>query len=76
MRSTRTLPATSRISRNPGPRFHRLVLPGVAGEHHLRAVAFGELEDVMGLAGGQHPGFVDHDQGFAADLDLAPSRRA
>ena len=35
MRSTRMLPATSRINLQPRPRLHRLLLAGVAREHHL-----------------------------------------
>ena len=56
------------------PRLHRLLLPGVAGEHHLGPVALRELQDVMRLAGRQHPRLVHHDQCVAADLDL-PLRR-
>ena len=70
IRSTRTLPATSRISRKPRPGFDRLLLAGVACEHHLGAVPLRELQDVMGLARGQHPRLVHHDQGLAADLHL------
>ena len=53
-----------------GSCLHRLLLTGVACEHHLGAVALGELEDVMGLPRRQHPRLVHHDQGFGADLHL------
>ena len=52
------------------PCLHRLLLAGVAREHHLGPVALGELEDVVGLAGRQHPRLVHHDQGLGANLHL------
>ena len=57
-----------------GPRFHRLLLPGVACEHNARAVALGEPQEVMRLARGQHPRLVHHDGGAAVDLDVALRR--
>ena len=49
---------------------HRLLLPGVAREHHLGPVALGELQYVMRLPRGQHPRLVHHDQGLGADFHL------
>ena len=53
-----------------GPCLHRLLLAGVAGEHHLGAMALGELENVMRLPRRQHPRLVHHDEGPGADLHL------
>ena len=47
----------------PRSRLDRLLLPGVAGKDDLGAMAFGELQNVMGLAGRQHPGLVDDNGG-------------
>ena len=58
----------------PRSRFHGLLLARVAREHHLRPVALGELQDVMRLAGRQHPRLVHHDQGALSDFDLALGR--
>ena len=58
----------------PRSRLHGLLLARVAREHHLRPVALGELQDVMRLAGRQHPRLVHHDQGALSDFDLTLRR--
>ena len=70
--------AANRIADQPQPRsrFHRLLLLCVAREDNLRSVAFGELENVMRLAGRQHPRFVDDNGGILVNLDAAPSGKA
>ena len=56
------------------PRLHRLLLAGVAREHHLGSVTIREPQDVMRLAGRQHPRLVHHDDAVPVDLDPAPGR--
>ena len=60
----------------PRSRFHRLLLLCVAREDDLRSMAFGELENVMRLAGRQHPRFVDDNGGVSIDLDPTPRGKA
>ena len=66
MRSTRTLPTASRINLSPGPSLNGLLLLGVAREYDLRSMALGELENMMRLAGRQHPRFIDDNGGVLA----------
>ena len=60
----------------PRPRFNGLLLLRVAREDDLRSMAFGELENVMRLAGRQHPRFVDDNGGILVNLDAAPRGKA
>ena len=59
----------------PRSRLNGLLLLGVAREDDLRAMALGELENVMRLAGRQHPRLVDDDGGVLVNLDPAPCGR-
>ena len=56
----------------PRSRFHRLLLLGVAREDDLRPMALGEPENVMRLAGRQHPRLIDDNDGVSIDLDASP----
>ena len=60
----------------PRSRLNGLLLLGVAREDDLRSMAFGELENVMRLAGRQHPRFVDNNGGVSIDIDPTPSGKA
>ena len=60
----------------PRSRLNGLLLLGVAREDDLRSMAFGEPENVMRLAGRQHPRFVDDNGGVPTDLDAAPRGEA
>ena len=67
--------AANRVADQPQPRsrFNGLLLLCVAREDDLRSVAFGELENMMRLAGRQHPRFIDDNGGVSLfDLDPAP----
>ena len=69
--------AAHRVPDQPQSRtgLHRLLLPGVAREHHLRLMTLREPQDVMGLPGRQHPRLVHDDRGLAVDLDPVPCRQ-
>ena len=60
----------------PRSRFHRLLLLRVACEDDLRSVALGELQNMMRLAGRQHPRFVDDNDSVSIDIDAAPRGEA
>ena len=60
----------------PRPSFHGLLLLRVAREDDLRSMALGELENVMRLAGRQHPRLIDDDGGILVNLDPAPRGKA
>ena len=70
--------AANRIADQPQPRsrLNGLLLLGVAREYDLRSMALGELENVMRLAGRQHPRLVDDDGGILVNLDAAPRGEA
>ena len=57
----------------PRARLHRLLLRGIAREHDLRPMAFGELQDMMRLAGRQHPRLVDDNHRVFADRGSVPA---
>ena len=60
----------------PRSRFNRLLLLRVAREYDLRSMAFGELENMMRLAGRQHPRLIDDNGGVLVNLDPAPRGKA
>ena len=60
----------------PRSRFHRLLLLCVAREDDLRSVALGELQNMMRLAGRQHPRFVDDNDSVSIDIGAAPRGEA
>ena len=60
----------------PRPRFNGLLLLRVAREYDLRSMALGELENVMRLAGRQHPRFIDDNGGILVNLDAASRGKA
>ena len=70
--------AANSVAHQPQPRsrFYRLLLLRVAREDDLRSMALGESENVMRLAGRQHPRLVDDDGGVSIDLDTAPRGKA
>ena len=53
-------------------RLNGLLLLGVAREDDLRSMALGELENVMRLAGRQHPRFIYDNGSVSIDIDPAP----
>ena len=60
----------------PRPRLNGLLLLGVAREYDLRSMALGELENVMRLAGRQHPRLVNDNGGILVNPDAAPRGKA
>ena len=70
--------AANRIADQPQPRpsLNGLLLLRVAREYDLRSMALGELENVMRLAGRQHPRFIDDNGGILVNLDSAPRGEA
>ena len=71
--------AANGVADQPQPRssFHGLLLLRVAREDDLRSMALGELENVMRLAGRQHPRLIDDDGGASiVNLDPAPRGKA
>ena len=76
MRSTRTLPTASRINLNPGPASTGCCCWVSPREDDLRPMTLGELENMMRLAGGEHPRFIDDNGGVLGNLDTAPRGEA
>ena len=70
--------AANGIADQPQPRsrLNGLLLLRVAREDDLRSMAFGELENMMRLAGRQHPRLVDDNGGILVNPDAAPRGKA